>query len=370
MTATMPNDGRVVERLRRLVEIETPTGDADALTRAHALLRSWIEPVVGQPAEVETVDGVPHLRWTGGTRPRCLLLAHLDTVWPAGTVASRPFRLDGDRATGPGVFDMKAGLVIIAEALARVSDPASVAVLVTGDEETGSLTSRGIVEREAIRAGAVLVLEPSLDGAVKIARRGGGIYRIDVEGRSAHAGLEPELGRNALLEAARQALALPDLADEMVGTTVSPTVARAGSATNVIPDHAELRVDVRAWTLAELERVDAAMARLSASGDGLTVQVAGGINRPPMEDIQARPLLALAERVAVERGLTPVESAAVGGASDGNFTAAVGVLTLDGLGPDGGGAHAVHEWISVSSMLERIELISGMLDALPGDAQS
>jgi glutamate carboxypeptidase len=353
-----------IERLDALVSLETPTGDAAALAAAQELVRSWLDPVVGEPGAIETVDGVDHLFWPGGAAPSVLLLGHLDTVFPKGTIVDRPFRVEGDIATGPGVFDMKAGIVIMAAALARVAHPGEVAVLLTSDEEVGSLTSRALIEREAARAGAVLVLEPSLDGALKIARRGGSIYRVELTGRAAHAGLEPWKGRSALIELAHHVLALPELADDERGTTVSPTVARAGTVTNVIPEHAEVRVDVRAWTLGELERVDAEMQRLDPHTEGVSVEVIGGINRPPMEESASAELLACARLVAERLGHPEVEAVSAGGASDGNFTAAVGARTLDGLGPRGAGAHADHEWVSVDSMLERIDLLAGMLDEL------
>jgi len=355
---------RALDRLRSLVSIETPTGDAGAISAALTLIDSWIAPVVGGQGEVIEVGGVRHLLWRGGTSPSVLLLGHVDTVWPLGTIAERPFGVDGDRITGPGVFDMKAGIVVMAEALRLVADPQDVAILLTSDEETGSVTSRPLIEREAKRCGAVLVLEPSLDGAVKTARRGGSIYRVEVHGRAAHAGLEPERGRNALTELAHQVLALPVLADANLGTTVSPTVARAGTVTNAIPDHAELRIDVRAWSVAELERVHQELLALSAHTPDVRLVLHGGINRPPMERHASRGLLALARAVAEKLGQPELCDVAVGGASDGNFTAAAGASTLDGLGPNGGGAHAVDEWVSLDSMLDRIALIAGTVDAI------
>lgn len=357
---------RAIERLEALVSIETPTGDAAGLAAAQQLVRSWLDPVIGEPGTIETVDGVGHLRWSGGDAPAVLLIGHLDTVFAAGTTAERPFRLDGDHATGPGVFDMKAGIVIMAAALELIARPDRVAVLLTSDEEIGSLTSRALIEREAARAGTVLVLEPSLDGALKIARRGGSIYALQITGRAAHAGLEPAKGRSALAELAHQVLALPALADDESGTTVSPTVAHAGSVTNVIPEHADLRVDVRAWTLGELERVDERMQQLIPHTKDVRVVVSGGINRPPMESSSSAELLACARRVAARLGHPDVEAVSAGGASDGNFTAAVGAQTLDGLGPRGAGAHADHEWVSMSSVVARIDLVAGMLDELIG----
>lgn len=353
---------RVLARLEQLVCIETPTGHRAGLDDAQTLVASWITPIVGYEPTVEVVDGVRHLLWRGGESARLLLLGHLDTVFPLGTLAERPFALRDERLTGPGVFDMKAGVVIMAEALAGVADPGDVAILLTSDEETGSITSRGLVEREARRARRVLVLEPSLDGAVKIARRGGSMYRVDVRGRAAHAGLEPDAGRSALVELAHQVLAMPGLADQAQGTTVSPTVAQAGTATNVIPERAVLDVDARAWTMAELERVDGAMRALPARTDDVVVTASGGINRPPMEESASAELLASARRVAAHLGQGALDAVSAGGASDGNFAAAAGAKTLDGLGPDGGGAHAVDEWVSVPSLLGRIDLVAGLID--------
>lgn len=355
-----PDVVRMRSRLRELVELETPTGGAAGLAEAYALLSTWLDPLLGAP-DIERIDGVEHRCWRGSASPRMLLLGHLDTVWPVGTIDHRPFTVTGDRVTGPGTFDMKAGLVIVAEAL-LLAKRTDVAVLVTSDEEVGSITSRPIIEREAAAAGAVLVIEPSLDGALKSARRGGGIYRIEFHGRGAHAGLEPERGRNALTELARHVLELPRAADQQLGTTVSPTVATAGTVTNVIPERAELHVDVRAWSIAELERVHERIAELQPYDADVRIQVAGGINRPPMEAERSRELLDLARTVAESRQLPLVEAVAVGGASDGNFTAALGIPTLDGLGPDGGGAHAENEWVSLRSMTERAELVAGLVD--------
>lgn len=349
-----------IERLEALVSIETPSGHTAGIADAYDLVDGWLGPLIG-PMRPETVAGVTHARW-GAARPRVLILGHIDTVWPQGTIERLPFAVDGDRATGPGVFDMKGGIVAAAEALTRASRIDDVGVLLTADEEVGSLTSRALIERAATDSGGVLVLEPSLGGAVKIARAGGSIYTLDVLGRAAHAGLEPWNGVNALVELAHHVIGVTGLADADLGTTVSPTVAHAGTVTNVIPERAALRIDVRARSLAELERVDAALRALSAIDARTTLQVSGGINRPPMEEHASRRLLALAQEVARGMGEPPLETAAVGGASDGNFTAALGIPTLDGLGPDGDGAHAEHEWVSLAAIGARARLVAGMLD--------
>jgi glutamate carboxypeptidase len=285
-------------------------------------------------------------------------------VWPLATIDRRPFRVEDGRAYGPGVFDMKAGLVTAFAALAERADPSAVSVLITGDEEIGSPTSRALIESVAGASGAVLVLEPSQAGAVKTARKGGSFYSVDITGRAAHAGLEPERGVNALVELAAQVVAVSALAAPERGTTVTPTVARAGTTTNTVPAEAHLRVDVRAWELAELARVDEAMHALSASVPGSAVRVDGTINRPPLEPASSRQLYATARKVAAEAGLPEPDEVGVGGASDANFTGALGIPTLDGLGPLGDGAHAEHEWVDLASLAERVRLLSGLIDRL------
>jgi glutamate carboxypeptidase len=349
-----------IDRLRDLVQVETPTGHAVGIADAFDLVDGWLTPLIG-PARWERVDGVDHARW-GAANPRVLILGHIDTVWPVGTLDRMPFAVDGDRCTGPGVFDMKGGIVAAAEAISLAERTDDVGVLLTSDEEIGSLTSRPVLERAASESQAVLVLEPSLHGAVKIARCGGSMYTLAVTGRAAHAGLEPWNGVNALVELAHHVIALPGLADAGTGTTVNPTVAHAGTATNVIPEHATLRIDVRGWTMDELERVDRAIRSIAPVDERTRLEVTGGINRPPMEEHTSRALLALAHEVGRALGHPELGTAAVGGASDGNFTAALGIPTLDGLGPDGDGAHADHEWVSLASIAERAQLVAGMLD--------
>lgn len=350
----------IAQRLEALVSIETPTGHSAGIANAYGLIDDWLAPLIG-PARIERVDGVDHARW-GARHPRVLLLGHVDTVWPLGTIDRLPFAIDGDRCTGPGVFDMKGGIVAAADALALATELDDVGVLITADEEAGSITSRGLLERAASESAAVLVMEPSLGGAVKVARCGGSMYAIDVVGRAAHAGLEPWNGVNALVELARHVIELPRLGDPELGTTVSPTVAQSGTVTNVIPDHAFVRVDVRGWTLPELERVDRAIRAMPPFDPDARIQVSGGINRPPMEASSSRDLLALARSITAANDGPELRTAAVGGASDGNFTAALGVPTLDGLGVDGDGAHAEHEWASLASITQRAELVAGMID--------
>lgn len=355
---------RAVRRLGELVGIETPSGHIAGTRACFELFQQWLTPLLASTGSVVTEDGTPHLLWEATAQPRVLLLGHVDTVWPLGTLVHRPFAVHGERAVGPGVFDMKAGLVIAVEALELMADTSHVGVLITTDEEVGSITSRALIERLAARYNAVLVLEPGIAGAVKTARKGAGLYRITVNGRAAHAGLEPENGVNALTELARLVLRVEGLASVAEETTVTPTVARAGTVTNAVAARATLDVDVRAWTSAELERVDAALHTLTPDDEEASLELCGGINRYPMSTEQSRALVELARVTAAELGLAPVREARAGGASDGNFTAALGVPTLDGLGAVGDGAHAEHEWVDVSSLGTQARLVAGMLQRL------
>ncbi|GAA1023842.1 glutamate carboxypeptidase [Acrocarpospora pleiomorpha] len=359
----MTSTDRPVRRLAELAAIESPSRDRAGLEACYDLLTEWAPPGLGTPVRVLR-DGVPHLYWEG--RPAAgkpvLLLGHADTVWPRGTLAGWPCLVRDGRVTGPGVFDMKAGLVVAMESMAGVAG--GVRMLVTGDEEVGSPTSRELLEEVVRECSAVLVLEPSADGAVKTARKGCAIYQITIEGRAAHAGLEPERGVNALVELAHQVLAIAALGDPERGTTVTPTVAMAGTTVNSVPESARIDVDVRSWHLEELRRVDRALGELRPRLPEAAILRAGGINRPPLERELSAGLLETARRVARTAGLPPPAEARVGGASDGNFTAALGVPTLDGLGPLGGGAHARHEWVDARAFGERVALVAGVISAL------
>ncbi|MCQ8195092.1 M20/M25/M40 family metallo-hydrolase [Streptomyces rugosispiralis] len=356
---------RFTRRLGQLVGIETPSGWTRGLNDVYDLLEAWAGSSLGRPRRVVR-DGVPHLHWPGADPAvprsgRVLLLGHADTVWPLGTLAENPFTVTGSRATGPGVFDMKAGLALAFEALGAAGDVSHVSMVVSGDEERGSATSRALVEKAAAACGAVLVLEPSEGGALKTARKGVAQYRLDVRGRAAHAGLEPHKGVNALVELAHQVLTISDLADRDRGTTVTPTVGGAGTTTNTVPEQAFVDVDVRAWERAELERVERALRALRPREPGAELAFQGSVNRGPLERGMSVDLL-LSARAAAERlGLAPVTETSVGGGSDGNITASLGVPTLDGLGPDGGGAHARHEWVDLASVGDRTALIAGLL---------
>jgi len=355
----------LVEDLERLVCAESPSGDPELTRACAAVVSDWVaERLPGAP-HPETVEraGVTHLRWRFGGPTEVLVLGHLDTVWPAGTLARWPFTVQHGRATGPGCFDMKAGLVQAVHALAALDDRTGVCLLVTADEELGSPSSATLVEETARGARAVLVAEPSADGALKVERKGVGVYRFLLEGRAAHAGLEPERGRNAGVAAAHLVLAAARLGDAAAGTTVTPTVLRAGTTTNTVPAEAELAVDVRAATAAEQRRVDTALRALPPEVPEVTWRIEGGINRAPLERASSAGLFGLARRLWAERGLGDLAGVAVGGGSDGNITAAAGVRTLDGLGAVGGGAHAEGEWVDVAALRPRTDLLAALLRA-------
>ena len=297
-----------------------------------------------------------------------MVLGHLDTVHPVGTF-DPAFRVEDGRAFGPGTFDMKGGWACVLEALARVREREGprrpVLLLATCDEETGSATSRALIEELAGAAHAVLVPEPPFpDGSAKTRRKGVGWYRLSVRGRASHAGLAPDEGVNAVLELAHQVLAIHALESVEAGTTVSGDQAGGGTASNVIPAAAWAEVDVRFTSTAEAERVDAALRGLEPVLDGADLTLEGGINRPPMERTAgvAR-LYHLARRIAEDAGWTLGEGLS-GGASDGSLTAGLGTPTLDGIGPRGAGAHAADEHVVVDDLPRRVHLYATLLETL------
>jgi glutamate carboxypeptidase len=299
-----------------------------------------------------------------------LLLGHHDTVWPRGTLAEIPFRVEDDRVRGPGVFDMKAGIALamaVLADLARSEKAPRVTLLLTPDEEVGTDASRTLLLEVARAHRGVLVLEPSLEGAAKVARKGTGTFAARFGGRAAHAGLDPEEGASALLELAHFTLFAAALGRADAGTTVTPTVAQGGGRTNVVPESARLSVDCRVWSWAEAERVQAALRAYEPRDPRVSVAVEGGFDRPPLEPTPAaQALYERAKAIATELGFA-LPAARVGGASDGNLTAAAGVPTLDGLGPMGGGAHARHEWVLASDLAPRAELLARLLDGGGGE---
>ncbi|MFF1476790.1 M20 family metallopeptidase [Streptomyces sp. NPDC058301] len=350
----------MIDDLRTLVEVESPSRDLAALAASAKTVATVIESRLGGKAVLVESEAGPHVHWSGGGDPRVLILGHHDTVFPLGTLARRPFRVEDGRVTGPGVFDMLGGLVQAVHGLAALDDLSGVEILVTADEEVGSGSSRALIEERALACGAVLVFEGAADGGgLKTGRKGCGTFRVSIAGRASHAGLEPAAGVNALVEAAHQVLDIAALGRPEIGTTVTPTVASAGTLDNVVPAEATVVVDVRVESAEEKERIEAAFAALAPHLDEAEITVEGAVGRPPM------PEAASAELFAVARKLRPgIAGVAVGGGSDGNFTAALGVPTLDGLGAVGGGAHADHEYVVVETMAERANLVAGMVKAI------
>lgn len=357
--------------IEELVRRESPSADLAAVAASADLVAATGERLLGAAPERIMADGVTHLRWTlgsasGASGPaKVLLLGHHDTVWPLGSLETHPFSVDDGVLRGPGCFDMKTGLVLALHAVAALDDPAGVTLLVTGDEEVGSRTSRELIEAAAADCQAALVLEASADGgALKTARKGTSMYRVRVLGKAAHAGLEPERGINATVELARQVLAVSGVADAGRGTTVTPTVIAAGRTLNTVPDDGAFEVDVRVWDDAEQQRVDAAMRALRPVTAGATLQVTGGPNRPALSAASSAALFERARALAAGLGLPSLTQAAVGGASDGNFTAGAGTPTLDGLGAVGGGAHADHEHVLVAELPGRAALLAALVHDL------
>lgn len=358
-TATVNVDA-MIEDLRTLVEVESPSRDLDALAASAKVVAAVIESRLGGQAVLVESEAGPHVHWSGGGDPKVLILGHHDTVFPLGTLERRPFAVEDGRVTGPGVFDMLGGLVQAVHGLAALDDRSGVEILVTADEEVGSHSSRALIEERALACGAVLVFEGAADGgALKTGRKGTGTFQVSITGRASHAGLEPAAGVNALIEAAHQVLDIAELGRPDLGTTVTPTVASAGTLDNVVPAGATVVVDVRIESAEEKERIESAFAALVPHLADAKIAVQGSIGRPPMPESASAELFALAKRL-----LPGLEAKVVGGGSDGNFTAALGVPTLDGLGAVGGGAHADHEYLLVEAMAERANLVAGLVRAL------
>ncbi|UYM06895.1 M20 family metallopeptidase [Solicola gregarius] len=352
----------MIDDIETLVRCESPSDDRDAVARSADLVAEVGIRLLGVPPERIVLDGRTHLRWRFGETPRVLVLGHHDTVWPIGSLVAHPFEVRDGVLRGPGCFDMKTGVVMAMHAIAALDDRDGVSLLVTGDEEIGSVTSRELIEDEARDCAAVLVLEASADGgAVKTERKGTSLYDVRIEGRAAHAGLEPESGVNAAIEVAHQILAVAELGDEAMGTTVTPTVSAAGTTTNTVAASGHFFVDVRVRTSAEQERVDRAMHALTPVLDDARITIEGGPNRSPLQATASADLYARITKLATQLGIEPPGHAAVGGGSDGNFTAGIGVPTLDGLGAVGGGAHADDEHVLVAELAQRTELVGALV---------
>ncbi len=362
--------GAYLATLERLVTLESPSRDKPLTDRlADSLSELLAEDgwALERHARAEVGDILEARQPGRDADDGSLLLAHTDTVWPQGTLQAMPFRQDGDRVAGPGILDMKAGIASAIHALrllrAEGLEPRGpVTLLATTDEETGSHHSRALIERLARSHARVLVLEPGReDGALKIGRKGVGQIHLALHGISAHAGNNPQDGASALRELAHLLLYAEDLAGDAEGTTVNLTVARGGTTGNVIAEAAEADVDLRVVAAAEADRVMQALAAYRARDERVRVTVSGGLNRPPLERTPGNDALwQEAQRLGASLGLVP-KGALVGGGSDGCFTSALGVPTLDGMGAVGAGPHARHEHIRLAETLERVALLSALL---------
>jgi glutamate carboxypeptidase len=362
--------------LERLVKCESPSHDKAAVDRAGKIVASEWRKRGAKVNLLRQAARGNHVRaevFLGKGRPagQIMVLGHIDTVYPLGTIRKMPFRVSGGRAWGPGTFDMKGGIVLALAAVdalrALGAGPQKrIVFLWTSDEEIGSETSRAAIESEARKSDAVLVLEPSFgrDGRLKTARKGVGGAEIVVTGRSAHAGIDPERGVNAVHELALQIERLIRLNNPRREITVQATVIEGGTVTNVVPAHARAKVDIRYARMADAREIDRKLRGLKPILKGARVEVRRGSNRPPLERTAAvRALFQRAQMLMREMGL-PLGEAATGGGSDGNFTAALGVPTLDGLGAVGDGAHSPREHIVIRALAERAALIAGLLVTL------
>jgi glutamate carboxypeptidase len=361
---------QMVDLLGHLVSLETPSDNRESLVR----FASTLDELFSEFGPIERLERErgPHLRLSvEGAQINdapAVALCHYDTVWPLGTLERIPFSVDADGvARGPGCFDMKGGIVVLHFALqalrSRGLQPRrNLQVLFTCDEEVGSPTSRAVIEATASGAALAYVLESPLPGGtLKTARKGTGDYLVRIQGRAAHAGVEPQKGISAISELAHQVLALHALNDYAVGTTVNVGVVHGGTRPNVVAAEAEAHVDVRVQTLAEATRLDASIRGLQPVLPGAVLKIDGGLNRPPMERSAAMAALFDQARQIAAGMDVDLREGSTGGGSDGNFTAAIGVPTLDGLGPEGEGAHAAHEHVLTESFPRRVALVAGLL---------
>ncbi|RRA49985.1 M20 family peptidase [Acidipila sp. EB88] len=368
----------LLRQMEQLVRLESPSDDKARCEQALELVAGWAREMGGvvrwyrsrtHADSLEVRWAGPRLRGTaGGARQRpVLLLGHLDTVWPVGTLARMPFRVGRERIQGPGVLDMKAGVAMALAAmrllLAGGAAGRPVTLLLHGDEEIGSPASRAVTERVAPACEAVYVLEPGQgpEGALKTARKGVGHYRLEVSGVGSHSGVDFEAGHSAVLELAHQLLTIASFTEPASGLTVNPGVIGGGTLSNVVAASAWAEIDVRIAKAADAGRIERKLRSLRVKDKACQLEVSGGINRPPMERTRAiGTLFAKARAVAAEMGIE-LHEASTGGGSDGNFTAAMGVPTLDGMGAVGGGAHAASEHVVRGELAPRVALLAGML---------
>ncbi len=365
----------IVETIQRLVEIESPSDIKQAVDRLGTVVAGRFDSIGGKVTFHDAQKFGKHLQVdfsSHATGKPLLLLGHLDTVYRLGTISKMPCRGAEGRLWGPGVLDMKSGIALILHALEALLTwngnrlPRSVTVLLVSDEEVGSESSRKITENLALQSAAVLVLEPAygLKGALKTARKGVGEYGIKITGRAAHSGLDFEKGESAVIELAKQILAISNMVDLKRGITLNVGIVRAGTRSNVIPSEASAFVDVRVPTMKDAAAMDKKLRKLKPANPHCKIEVLGAINRPPMErNASIASLYQRASHIAKELGWH-LEEAAVGGGSDGNFTAAMGIPTLDGLGAVGEGAHASHESVVIAELPRRAALLARLIEVI------
>jgi glutamate carboxypeptidase len=363
--------GWLRERLETFVRLESPTHDKAAVDRCGTAIAKTLSDIGARVTTFPNLERGEHLRAEiDGHGPQILILGHFDTVWDLGQIDRMPLREAGGRLYGPGIFDMKAGLTVALLAVRAIQASPMwaaphVVVLFTSDEEVGSGTSRQLIEDEARRSRAVLVMEPSLPGgAAKTARKGCGEFELVVRGIAAHAGLDPGKGASAIHELAHQILAVSQFQDLARGMSVNAGVVSGGTRPNVTAAEARASIDVRASTLADAGQLEAMIRGLRAVTPNTTLHVTGGFDRPPLERSEAGTRLYHTARGVAHDLQRDLPEGAAGGGSDGNFTAALGVPTLDGLGPEGGGAHALDEHVVVADLPFRAALLAGLLGRL------
>jgi len=354
--------------LRTLVETESPSHDKAAVDRVGAIVAEKARKLGATVEIIPNTETGDHVLSTWGSgKERILLLCHMDTVFPLGTIQKTPFREEGDKIFGPGTLDMKAGIVIALAAIEEAQKQGlsrPVTLLCTSDEEIGSDTSREYIERLAKESALVLVMEGALlDGSLKTWRKGVGGFWIKVKGRAAHSGGDHQAGRNAIEEMAHQVIAIQKLTDYSKQTTLNVGVIQGGTVSNVVPEEANIEVDVRVMQPGEWERIEAAVKSLKPVLDGTTIEVTGGLNRPPMPfDDRMKATFEKAQSIAVKIGMN-LTAGGTGGASDGNFVAPLGIPVLDGMGAVGEGYHSEREYIFTASMEQKARLIASLIHA-------
>lgn len=371
LQAVRRREPQLIERIGELVAVESPSNSKAGVDQAQSLFAAWAAAAGGKVRRYRHKDFGDSVSVTfrpkQSREPAIMLLGHLDTVWELGTLARMPWRVTRDRISGPGVLDMKAGVVMALTAIESLSElgllKRPVTFLLHGDEEVGSPASRSLTEELARKVESVYVLEPAQgeSGAYKTARKAVGLYRLSVTGKAAHSGVDFEQGQSAILELARQIQVLQEHTDLARGITVNPGVIGGGTGSNVIAAEAWMEIDVRVARMRDVAKVDRSLRAMKPVNKACKVAVSGGMNRPPMERTPGTVSLFRRAQQMAELLRIPLDEAATGGGSDGNFTSALGIPTLDGMGAVGAGAHAAHEHIVRKHLVPRTALLAAML---------